>query len=319
MNTLNRLAQVNQIISVGSGDGVATTAGFNAWMGRAVPVVFTQAFDVDKIDISGWEKNRQVLFIDLAVNNQNQNMTAEFVQKIQAAGHTIVAIIDEHDAQAWQQVLGETWDTLAVQPVTQKTGPIKSSGALLKSVLGTEMTEHVAELFDAADAADRFDFSTRFGQMINQAVKSKITDNKRRVHLAEWLAFNSEPDQMILGWIQEYEKILENHAAIIKEATWVVQGTIIRVNTTDVVFDMSGLTAELYRMAPIVIMEAKAFHKPAGGQMPMVAVMTNRKDLDLLAALTDVEGVELLGGFASKANVTPASEAAATEVVKKLI
>ncbi|MCB9801319.1 MAG: hypothetical protein H6773_03990 [Pseudomonadales bacterium] len=319
MTALNRLSQVNQVVSVGSVDGVATTAGFLSWLGRIVPVVFTQAFQVDKIDISGWEPNRQVLFIDLAVNNQNSAMTADFVKKVRAAGHTIVAIIDEHDAQAWQQVLGETWDSLTVKPVSQKEGEYKSSGALLQFVLGPEVTEHSLELLQAADAADKFDFSTRFGQMINQAVKSRIGDNTRRVHLAEWLAFHSEPDEKIRGWIQEYEQILANHAAVIKQATWVVPEKMIRVNTTGVVIDMSGLTVQLYKIAPVVVMEATAYHKPAGGHVSMVAFMTNRKDLDFVAALTDVEGVELLGGFASKANVTPASEAAATEVIKKLI
>ena len=57
----------------------------------------------------------------------------------------------------------------------------------------------------------------------------------------------------------------------------------------------------------------------AADSEPVFSFEDTIKDLDLLAALTDVEGVELLGGFASKANVTPASEAAATEVVKKLI
>lgn len=319
MNTLNRLSQVDQIVAVGSVDGVATTAAFLSWKMEIVPVTFTQAFEVDKIDISGWEPNRQVLFIDLAVNNQMVEMTADFVKKVRAAGHTIVAIIDEHDAQHWQQVLGETWDSLAVKPVSQKEGVFKSSGALLRYVLGPEVTEHSLELLDAADAADRFNFDTRFGQMINQAVKSRIGDNTRRVHLAEWLAFHSEPDEKIQGWIQEYQQLLENHAAVIEKATWVVPGKMLRVKTDGVKVDMSGLTVQLYRVAPVVVLEATAYHKPSGGHVPMVAFMTNQQDLDLVSALTGVDGVELLGGFASKVNVTPASEAAATEVIKKLL
>src|SRR2546429_8222966 len=101
------LTDINQIVAVGSVDGVLTAAALLRLIGNAdVPLVFTQAHQVDQIDPVTWEPSRKVAFVDLAVNNRSHRMTANFVARIRAAGHTIVAVIDEHDREAWFRALG---------------------------------------------------------------------------------------------------------------------------------------------------------------------------------------------------------------------
>lgn len=202
-----------QVVAVGSVDGVLTTAAFLRSIGnlKNVGVEFTQAFQVDKIDVARWALSSIVL-IDLAVNNKDESMTADFVRRIQDAGHTISAVIDEHDADAWRRVLGEeVFSALVVKPQSQKTGPFKSSGAILLDALGDEADDHTRELCQAADAGDQMDFTTHFGGYANKSVKSAIWDNGRRIHLARRFAGNREPDEKIIDWCKEYDTILVTH------------------------------------------------------------------------------------------------------------
>jgi len=181
-------SNINHVVAVGSVDGILTSAAFLRLIGadQTVGLEFAQAFTVDKIDPTKWEPNRQVAFVDLAVNNRDPQMTADFVRRIREAGHTIVAVCDEHNAEDWLRVLG-SFDGLLITPVSQDTGEIKSSGALLVKVWQDAQTKshvvffkvpewdaHTGELCVAADAGDRMDFSTRFGGLVNQAVKSMV-------------------------------------------------------------------------------------------------------------------------------------------------
>ena len=101
------LQNINQIVAVGSIDGVLATAAMLRLIGnKEIPIIWTQAFQVDKIDLSTWDPNRQVAFVDLAVNNRDKQMTADFVRQIREAGHTIVAICDEHNRDDWEKAYG---------------------------------------------------------------------------------------------------------------------------------------------------------------------------------------------------------------------
>jgi hypothetical protein len=73
------LNNVNKIIAVGSVDGILTLAAVMRFIGREIDIEFCQAFTVDKIDVDSWETNRQVCFVDLAVNNRDPKITENFV------------------------------------------------------------------------------------------------------------------------------------------------------------------------------------------------------------------------------------------------
>ena len=170
----------NLIVSVGSVDGVCTSAAALRTVCQPdTEIIFTQAFTVDKIDPTAWKPSRKVLFVDLAVNNRDEAMTVDFLRRIIAAGHQIVGVLDEHCREDWEQAFSEarlSFDDLLIEPVSQATGEIKSSGALLLYILGI-VDEHTEELLGAADAGDRMDFTTHFGGLVNRAVKSKIADD----------------------------------------------------------------------------------------------------------------------------------------------
>lgn len=308
------LRSVNQIVSVGSVDGVLTTAALLHLIGSDVEVVFAQAFTVDKVDPSTWQPGRKVAFVDLAVNNRDKAMTADFVRRIRSAGHEIVAVCDEHCREDWMEVLG-TFDGLLIEPQSQALGTIKSSGAVLLATLGDELDEHTRLLCDAADRADRMEF-VGVGALVNQAVKSKIADDTRRVYLAKHFASATEADATIAGWIKEYEVILANHQEILSSKTDCGDG-IVRVSTVGRVVDMTTLMSQLYQAgAKVVICEGEMFDKALGRKTRQVAYGTNSK-LDLLACVKQV--VPAASGFAQKANVPLESEEVATTAIRALL
>jgi len=315
------MKNLNLIISVGSVDGILTSAAVLRNLAEEESeVIFTQAFTVDRLDPTAWKSNRQVLFVDLAVNNRDESMTVDFLRRITAAGHQIVGVLDEHSREDWQKAFSEaglSFDDLLIEPVSQATSDIKSSGALLLSLLGDEIDEHTEELLGAADAGDKMNFGTHFGGLVNKAVKSKIADDSRRVYLAKHFAENTQPDETILGWMAEYDKILENHQKIIASRQG-LSDEIVRVVTTDLAVDMTTLMSELYKLgAKVVIVEGMAFNKSVGHPTLQIAFGASDNKLDILGAIK-AAGI-IASGFASKANVEPEDEAAALVAVQSLL
>ncbi len=312
--TLNK---INHIVATGSVDGILTTAALLRVIGNPeVGVEFTQAFQVDKLDPTKWESGRQVAFVDLAVNNQDAEMTENFVQRVRDAGHEIVAVADEHDAKAWGRIINP--ETLLIAPVSQKEGDIKSSGALLLSVFGDEVDQQTRELCEAADAGDRMDFSTHFGELANQAVKSAIWDNSRRVYLAQYFAEKREADEKILGWIAEYEEILRTHDEVFANREDLGDG-IIRIDCTGKVVDMTTLMGQVYDLpdVKICLVRGQMFNKLAGKKEVMASFGTRIKDFDVLSAIKDTKVPAT--GFASKANVPLKNETEAIEAVRRAL
>lgn len=331
------LNTVTRIISVGSVDGVCTSAAVLSLVGVNTPIEFTQAFTVEKIDVSAWGEPQCVLFVDLAVNNREPSMTVEFLRRVTDAGHSIVGVCDEHNADDWQMAFAEAgldFSALEIQPVSGKGTSVNSSGALLLRYLISEdcsvdvyecpgdgipalADKHIRELCMAADAGDRMDFSTRFGGMVNAAVKSRIADDSRRVHLARHLAEHDEPDEKITGWIKEYQAILASHSEILAAAEQLGDG-IVRASAVGKVVDMTTLMSEFYRSgARVVALEGEMFDKAVGAKVRQIAFGTQEKGLDLLATVKAV--VPSASGFAQKANVKPENEATAIGAIRALL
>lgn len=317
---IKSLQSVNLVVSVGSIDGVCTSAAVlrNA---LEADIIFCQAFTVDKVDPTTWESNRNVLFVDLAVNNRDDAMTAEFLRRIKAAGHTIIGVLDEHNAEDWRKAFANAelpFNDLAIQPVSQDDGDIKSSGALLLSLLGNEADEQTRGLCEAADAGDRMDFSTHFGGVVNQAVKSRIADDSRRVYLAKHFAQNHNADETINGWIAEYEDILATHEEIVV-ARQDLGDRIVRINAVGKVVDMTTLMKTVYGLGyDVVLTEGEMFDKSIGAKTRQIAFGCKPGlKLDAVATIK-AAGVEC-SGFAAKANVKPEDEEAALVAIRSAL
>ena len=331
----NVISNINFVLSVGSVDGVCTAAAVlrNAAYGAAIE--FAQAFTVDRVDPSAWDESRNVLFVDLAVNNREPAMTVDLLRRVAAAGHQIIGVLDEHNAEDWRAAFaaaGLSFDDLAIKPVSQEEGDIKSSGALLRELMSADdqvnndvicqgypllLDSHTRELCEAADAGDRMDFSTHFGGIVNQAVKSRIADDSRRVYLARHFAQSAEPDEVIRGWVTEYEQILNNHELVVGNRQYLGDG-IVRINTTGIQVDMTTLMSRLFKDgARVVVCEAEMFNKSLGRKTRKVSFGANREGPNVLAAIK-AAGVEA-SGFAQKANVEPEDEEAALAAVRALL
>lgn len=313
MNT-TILRTITTIISVGSVDGILTTAALLRIIGNSnVTVQFTQAFTVDKVDVSTWQPNQKVALVDLAVNNREPQMTASFVQRIRDAGHEIVAVCDEHDRDGWLGILG-SFDGLVIEPQSQRESFYRSSGAVLKAALGDEADEHTTMLCNAADQADRMNF-VGVGELANQAVKSKISDDTRRDYLARHFASSVEPDSTIRNWIKEYEAILANHQAILDGKVDLGDG-IVRASSIGKVVDITTLMMSLYNGgARVVILECEIFDKVLGCKTIQIIFGTNEK-LDLLAI---IKVTAEASGFAQKVNVPLKHEEAAITAIRQLL
>jgi hypothetical protein len=322
MSTSTSIRGVNFVLAVGSVDGVCTAA---AVLRNAAPgsrIAFCQAFTVDKVDPTTWGERKEVLFVDLAVNNRDEAMTVSLLKRVVEAGHRIVGVCDEHNAADWAKAFAAAaldFDALQIKPVSGKGTLVNSSGALLLSLLGTDADEHTQELCAAADAGDRMDFSTRFGGMVNAAVKSRIADDTRRAHLALHLAAgNTEPDSLIQGWIKEYEVILHNHEEIVAARQDLGDG-LVRVVTLGKTIDVTTFMSQLYKLGyKIVVVDGEAFNPAKKAKERQISFgCAPQIKVDLVAGLKTA-GITA-SGFAQKANVSPDDEAAAIAVVKKLL
>jgi hypothetical protein len=315
--TQNNWQDVSVIVFAGSGDGVLSTAGNMRQIGHIVPVIPTEAFRVSEIEIATLPPHSKVLFVDLAVNNKDSEMTRKFVADLRTAGHEVVGVCDEHDAEMWSGIV--SFDELFIKPESKMKGPFKSSGAILKATLGEAADEHTLALCEAADNADAMKF-IGLAEIVNKAMKASIGDNARRVYMAQWFAFHSEPDALIKAWVKEYDDaITTNHTQILTAKLDLGDG-IVRISTTSFkLTDLTSLMSALYAEGwKVVVAENMAFNAGAGKMTKQVSFGTTADNkLDLHKVCKDA-GLNP-GGFALKANLEAADEAKALGVIRALI
>lgn len=319
-NVITALQSVDLVIAVGSGDGVLTAAAVKRLSGRPnLEVCFTQAFQVNQLPVGSWS-GRKVVLVDLAVNNRDKAMTAALVDALREGDNTLLAVIDEHDAGAWEEVLGN-FDGLAVAPQTRDQADLttpQSAAEVLRRALvaeGVDIDAHTAALLSAADASDRMDFSPELASVVNRAVKSAIGDNRRRVHLVDLLAAGPAVDDTVRGWVAEYEEMEANAAFLLANSIVDLGDGIVRVDTGGRRVDVTTLLFALYKRARVVVVTGATAYNPAAGKaVPVVTVATGDKTFDVLSAVKEA-GVPA-GGFAAKANIDPADDEAAIDAVR---
>jgi len=310
------------VVAVGSVDGILTTAALLRLIeNKRIEVCFTQAFTVNRLPMAEWS-GRQIVFVDLGVNNRDPEMTVAFVDALQKNDNTLVAVIDEHSREDWEVVLSN-FNGLTIEPMSQNAGddaPV-SSGEVLRRALvveNIEIDEHTSELLAAADAADRGDFSSRFGKMTNEAVKSSIHDDTRRVHIVHHLVESREPSSEMRDWMKEYEIILDNHKEILETADDLGDG-IFRTSAIGKAVDMTSLMFAFYRQGARVVVIEGEFYVPAEKRKRvLVGFGTNDKSLDLLTAVKKAE-LDFIGGFAQKVNMESHHADQATEAIRAIL
>lgn len=307
---LSKIKAINHIVAVGSVDGILTSSALLRFIASKdsehIGLEFTQAFTVDKIDPSGWKPGRKVAFVDLAVNNRNPAITVDFLKRIKASGHEIIAVCDEHSAADWWDTFVEAglkFDGLAIKPVSQSEGDIKSSGALLLHALCGYADIHTIELCKAADQADRMNFDTYLGGPVNFAVKSDMANNDRRVHMARHFSYHSWPGEKITRWGEAYQSITKNHDKVIAKKLD-LGGGFYRINTVGILSDRTALMLSLYSSSSSVVVCENDHPKH------QISIGTNKKELNLLEILVEA-GVKPYGGFSMLVSISHEDEGAA--------
>ena len=317
------LKGVAYVVAVGSVDGVCTAAAVLRLAGAQARVMFTQAFQVNMLKPEIWGEPGNVAFVDLAVNTRDDSMTADFAQRVRAAGHEIVAIIDEHDARAWEAVMavaGLNPATLAIAPITGKGTDCNSSGAILARALSEEADGHVRALCAAADAGDRMAFSENaIADLVNRATKSAIQDNRRREHLAKRLAETAESDAEINAWCAEYAVILRNHRDLVDNRLDYGDG-ILRVYATGRKVDVTTLMGDLYAAGAAVAVVQGEFFNPASKKVEEVVSfgLASAAPKINLVAIANAAGINA-GGMPAKISVALKDESATTAAIREAL
>jgi hypothetical protein len=312
---------VNVIVAVGSVDGMAGTAAcIRHSENPNIQVVFTQAFQVNTIDVSKWPSNSKVGFIDLGVNNEgqtpNQQLTIDFVNKIYKSGHTILFIADEHGKKAWEEVLEQCGHSKTELTITPKDRiKYSSSCAVLSKALGESADSHTKVLLHAGDQADKMNFSTPFGEIFNNCTKSNMSDPTRRPYVVQHMAHHDIPDTKIQGWMNEYVEIQANLPKIMASGANLGDG-IFRYDGMIGRHDATAVFNEAYKTSPVVVLsDTNVFIE--GRMQPGVSIATNRKDLNVLKIIQEA-GI-VAGGMTAKANFALKDQKAAIEAVRKAI
>lgn len=317
----NTILQANILVAVGSIDGMAGTAAYlRHAKNPEIQLIFTQAFQVNTIDVSKWPANSKVGFIDLGVNTEgqtpNQQLTIDFVNKIYQAGHTILFIADEHGKKAWKEVLqqcGHSKDELCIKP--KDRSQYSSSCAILSQAFGECADTHTKALLEAGDQADKMIFDTPLGIIFNQSIKSNMSDPERRPYIVKHMALNDTPDAKIQGWINEYAEMQSNLPKILASGTSLGDG-IFLYDCTCGSHDATALFNKAYETSPIVVLSGTTVFLGGKAQLG-VSIATNKKDLNILKIIQDA-GIAA-GGMPAKANLATKDQEAAIEAVRKAI
>lgn len=302
---MDPVKDVNIIVAAGSVDGMAGAAAFIRYAKNPnIHLVFTQAFQVDTVNISSWPAASKVGFIDLGVNNEgrspNPQLTVSFVESIYNNGHTILFIADEHGKNAWEGVLKQckhSVDELFIQP-EDRGEEYGSSCAILWKSFGDSIDDHTKALLDAGNQADQMNFNTPFGEILNNSIKSDMFDIQRRPYVVRHLANSDSPDQKIQLWMDEYATIEFNKQKILE--TRFDLGEISSYDCTIGPHDATAIFNEAYKTSSVVaLIKTPIFVE--GQKQFGVSIATNRKDLNVLD-IVQKAGITA-GGMAQKANI----------------
>ena len=262
----------NKIIAVGSVDGVLTAAALIRWLGDA-EIIFTQAFKVQETLVSIQSGDR-VWLVDLAVNNRNPKYTSDFVKGVNERGAKIVAIADEHGADAWYGIAGIDWDEVQVHPL-DRSEKYPSSGAVLRAHMESSprWDDYCTKLTQYADLADKGQF-IGLGELVNKAVKADIKDQNRRAYLANHFATTSEPDEQILEWLDDY-KVLEANTKTVVESSY-QDGELYFFDSREFKVDRTSMVVELdtlYPSAKVAVCRGLAYDRDRSGMFPCYTFM----------------------------------------------
>lgn len=278
--------KIVNIVSVGSIDGILTTAalvrlcreGLAGFWGSPC-VHWTQAFTVDRLRPEEWDQGA-VALVDLGVNNRDRQMTLDFVRRLLAAGHRIVAVIDEHGADAWASVLAEAgieMGSLCITPA-DRGSQIHSSGDILEAYLYDQSGQGLApgvarpRISPQADRLCRFASASDLGQfgktpypdpelivfphwLANAVIKPAIQDDSRRDALVAYYSGANESVAALaklLGWAAEYEQMQRRTAALLDLARDYHGVLRVDLSEEDGQVDMTALSVALQARADVV-------------------------------------------------------------------
>jgi hypothetical protein len=345
---MNQIRTTSALIVNGTGDGGLAAAAICRVVNNPNMIIeFTQPHQVNFLTdaMKKWPDSKKVVgFVDLAVNNsgkdadeitKNRKLTVDLIKEIHNLGHKINFIADEHSKEAWLSVLEECnvdINSLAIQPQTRTTD-IFSSSSIVKNVfedykfhasggdeIAARIDDHTFALLKDGDLCDKdpqAGFQSKFGKIWNETTKSNQGDRNRRPHMVRILSTQTEPDEKIKGWMNEYPIMVENSKKIlnINDSDWfegfqlngirvynaVMNGKFLLHDPTAIFNSTYPPKNDSYYEVITVLLNS-----PTEGK---ASIATNIEGFDLLAAVRSVQ-VEVSGDkFKANISMTDANKA----------
>ena len=299
------------IVCGGSGDSVLTAGETLRHMGGETEVVVTQIPRIGEVDPGCWAPGARVVMVGLAVSKPDPQPTRDFLLALCAAGHRLVAVIDEHSACEWERALREVGldiDSLSVRPETQDGSPFRSAGSVLSCALGDLSDPRGEALLEAADACDRRQYrSNGLAWCVNAVLKAGRDDQARKAGLVRWLAgcartpelaavegrlesvvhWFGDPDGRdaeVLTWVREYGPLEREHGRILEARRDEGDGIVSFEIQSEV--DMTVLTQALYEQgARVVLFEGEFFDRAEQRTVRKIGLGADDRGLNLFKAL----------------------------------
>ena len=315
----NPIFGVNVIVAVGSVDGMAGAAAcIRHSKNSNIQLIFTQAFQVNLVDVSKWPPGSSVGFIDLGVNNEgqtpNQQLTVDFVKRIYESGHKILFIADEHGKNSWKDLLencGHDKRELSIRP-KDRGDKYGSSCAILLKALEESADTHTKALLRDGHQGDQMNFDTPFGRIFNNGIKSNMSDPTRRPYMVQYMAQHESPDAKIQGWMNEYAEMESNLPKILESRQDLGNGIFLYDGTIGR-HDATAIFRDAYKMSSIAVLSGTNVF--IEGKMQVgISIATSNKNLNVLEIIQKA-GISA-GGMPAKANFALENAQAAINAVR---
>lgn len=329
-NQNRSLSDVNVLILPGSIDSMCGAAAFMRYTksegdSKNLQLIFAQAHEVGRIDVSKWPEESKAGFIGLPVNNDTksqepQKVTEDFVKKTKERGCDILFIADVNGKKRWQDVLGKCGldeKDLVIQP-QDRSEVYGSSCEILRTEIGQKFDSHGNDLLDAGNKANKMNFKTSNGSIMYRATNSKIADNSRREHIIRRMAYHETPDEAINEWIKEFDQMEANHPIILKTRQDLDNG-IFHYDASNLPHGTTEVLKQTYDANPkpiaVVLKGTTVFRD--GKVQPSVTIATDRNDLNLFDVLKEAKIT--VNGIPQRANLPLEDEQNAIDAVRQYI
>lgn len=275
------------IITHGDLDGVVSSALYvqkliaQGISRDEIQLVFAQPFMLpDEVE------GENVVVLDIAVNNSDQSLTEDFIERIK---DRLVVWIDHH--RGWDEFLNKAEGSL------RKKFIISDDRSAAETVYKTNSVSDLKSLYpfvkDSIAADTRSYELSEKGKLIEEAIKSNLEDDSIRVTSVWWILDEAVEKGVnynkLIESQKKYSKRRSKTEEIAKKYTIDNGIAVLDVRDSEEIYDRTYLSLIGQKISPKNI--SVVLNKSPSGE-DFILIATSRKDLDLLKAFNLKSGAK---------------------------